>query len=114
MKRLRYRPLDYLVILLSLAAIALSFAKIRRTAETAPRLVITAGKTEYIYVLDKDRTIPVSGEMGESVIRIEGGEARFVSSPCTNKQCIHAGALRKNGDFAACLPNKVIAHIESQ
>lgn len=57
--------------------------------------------------LDQDRQIKVQGVKGASVIQIEGGAVRFVSSPCTHKLCIRSGWLRRAGAATACLPNQV-------
>lgn len=57
--------------------------------------------------LDGDRRVAVAGRRGDSVLAVSGGRARFVSSPCASKHCIHAGWLDAAGDFAACLPNGV-------
>ncbi len=55
----------------------------------------------------EDRLFSISGPLGTTRLQIKGGRIRFVSSPCTGKQCIHAGWLSRAGDFAACLPNRI-------
>lgn len=57
--------------------------------------------------LQQDRRLRIAGRLGDSVIEIRHGKARFLSSPCNSKICIHSGWLHETGEFAACLPNGV-------
>lgn len=57
--------------------------------------------------LQHPQQVTVQGRLGESLIEVKDGRIRFLTSPCHNKFCIHAGWLAKNGDFVACLPNQV-------
>lgn len=68
---------------------------------------MTPDKNKILFSLRDTRDIRIAGPLGETLITIRKGQARFVSSPCAQKQCIHSGWLKRNGDFAACLPNRV-------
>ena len=57
--------------------------------------------------LHLDRTVTVAGKLGDSVLEVRDGRIRFLSSPCPNQICVHAGWLANAGDVAACLPNQV-------
>ena len=37
---------------------------------------------------------------------------RFLDSPCENKLCVIHATLSANGDWNACLPNRIMVHIE--
>ena len=52
---------------------------------------------------EKDLTL----EVGNCEIRVEKHEIYFATSPCPDKICIKAGRLKKSGDFASCVPEKV-------
>lgn len=52
---------------------------------------------------EKDLTLKV----GNCEIRVEKHEIYFANSPCPDKICIKAGRLKKSGDFASCVPEKV-------
>ena len=69
--------------------------------------ILVDGKPVLEAPLDIDRTYSIQGALGQSEIEVKDGRIRFIHSPCTNKQCIHSGWLKKDGDFAACLPNHV-------
>jgi hypothetical protein len=75
---------------------------------------ISAPGKSWVYPLDarKAVTVDARGPLGVSVIRISGGAAWFVSSPCKNKVCIEMGKIHTAGAWAACLPNKVMISIE--
>lgn len=57
--------------------------------------------------LHLDRTVTAAGKLGDSVLEVRDGRIRFLSSPCPNQICVHAGWLANAGDVAACLPNQV-------
>lgn len=69
------------------------------------------GKQVGTYLLRKDSVIDVKGVLGASKISVRDGKASFLSSPCRNKVCVHQGEISKNGQMAACLPNKVVIRI---
>ncbi len=53
-------------------------------------------------------------EVNGCVLSVEKGKISFLSSTCPDKLCEKSGYLSKNGDTAACLPNKVVVRIESK
>ena len=57
--------------------------------------------------LSADRTLHIQGPLGDSVIEVRHGHARFVSSPCRGQVCVQTGWLQSTGDIAACLPNRI-------
>lgn len=63
------------------------------------------------YSLNQTRDIHVKGALGESVIQIVNGRARFLKSPCTNQYCVHQGWLSRAGQAAICLPNALILQL---
>lgn len=52
--------------------------------------------------------------VGGCVLSVSRGEIRFLSADCPDGLCVKSGALSKNGDTAACLPNKVVVKIENR
>lgn len=75
--------------------------------------IMTPDKQKMHFSLRDTRDIRIEGPLGETHIIIRKGQARFVSSPCAQKQCVHSGWLKRNGDFAACLPNRISLFIAS-
>lgn len=59
------------------------------------------------FALDGDGVYPVAGKLGDSMIEVRAGHARFVEAPCRNRVCVATGWLSRSDDFAACAPNGV-------
>jgi hypothetical protein len=57
--------------------------------------------------LRPDRMLHITGPLGESIVEINNGRTRFVSSPCLGQVCVHSGWLSSAGRFSACLPNRI-------
>lgn len=47
------------------------------------------------------------------IISLEKGTIRFKNSDCPDHICINSGILKREGDSAACLPNKTVLQIFS-
>jgi len=64
--------------------------------------------------LDVERTVEVYGKLGRMEIRIEGGRARVVQSPCPLKLCVSSGPIGTSGQMIVCIPNAVVVRIEGE
>ncbi len=109
---LSLKPLDYLCLALCAGTLAGAAVLAFGEGEGDPRAVVTQGSKEWILPLDAPRRLEVAGPLGTSVIEVEDGTARFVSSPCRDELCVSMGRLSEPGSWAACLPNKVFVRIE--
>lgn len=109
-----FRPLDICLLAVYLAAIAASVLLLRGARTGTPLLVITTPDGEFVYPLDKDRTIPAEGALGTSLLVIQGGSASFAESPCPNHTCVQSAAISRHGEWTACLPNQVFMRIEAR
>jgi hypothetical protein len=106
------KPLDIPVIALSaLVAIGSVVFAASARGKTAV-LVVSSPAGEYRYMLDKNVTAPIPGVLGDSIIVIENGRARFVDSPCENKICVLHSPLGAAGHWSACLPNQIMLRVE--
>lgn len=57
---------------------------------------------------------PVQYEMGGGyriVLEAERGKIRFLSSDCPDQVCVHTGWLTQAGQFAACVPGRVLVRL---
>lgn len=50
--------------------------------------------------------------MYSEVILIEKGRIRFKEANCPDKVCVKTGWLTRNGEMAACIPNRTIIEIK--
>ena len=62
------------------------------------------------YPLSRDGVFPLNG--GSNILVIEDGEAWVSEASCPDQICRGMGKISRNGEFIACLPNRVIIVIE--
>ena len=98
---------DWLVICISSVLIALLFATLWSFEPAAKLRIRQNDKIVGTFSLNQTRILNIHGPLGDSVISIQAGQARFVSSPCHNQYCVHQGWLKRVGQVAICLPNQV-------
>jgi len=106
------RPLDYLALVLAVLTVvgASVFAYGGRTQ--ASEVSIENDEGTFLYPLDQDRIVGVSGPLGETIVEIQEGRVHVHESPCRDKICIAAGWLETTGQWTACLPNRVFVRVE--
>ncbi|MDP9142889.1 MAG: NusG domain II-containing protein [Pseudomonadota bacterium] len=99
---------DVLTIAAAAALIGILFARYWQAPVAATQFEVrVASETFGRYALDIDREIRIDGRVGPSMLKVENGRVRFISSPCRNQVCVHGGWFSHSGDAAACLPNRV-------
>jgi len=113
MKKSKFlKPLDILVIAAA-AVLTLAIGGMVYSGEgSSSRIIIRSPDRTWVYPLDAELRVTVSGPIGETVVELGKNHAAIVSSPCDGKTCVAAGELQRNGQWAACLPNKVFVLIE--
>ena len=57
------------------------------------------------------RSFEIDGWQGPSVIEVEDGRVRMVSSHCRDKLCVGMGWMDSGGRSIVCLPNRVVIRI---
>ncbi len=99
--------------LLFLVLITASVTGIFVSREAVPKgsdvLVEVNGKTAYTFALDKDRTFPVPGPCGETVVEIRGGKVRVKEAHCPNRLCERQGWVKSG--VIVCLPNHIVISV---
>jgi hypothetical protein len=108
---MRLKAFDYLAISLSLLAVGgfslYAYAGQSKTGD----VVIEASGVQWIYPLNVDRTEPVKGPLGDTIVVIKDGKAFVQDSPCPDKLCVHMPPISKPGQWIACLPNRVFVRV---
>ena len=102
-----FRVGDWLVALVSLACVFWLFQTLWSNEQAAKVQIRLGDKIYGTYSLNQQRDIHIHGSIGEAIISIANGHARFAKSPCNNQYCIHQGWLKQAGQAAICLPNQI-------
>ncbi|UKI55424.1 MAG: NusG domain II-containing protein [Treponema succinifaciens] len=114
---LRLKPFDIVFILIFLIVIFLSLFNLfrKKNEKTAELFLCRLQKEKNLFTaLQKDGIYKFKGLLGESSIQVESGKAKFLDSPCENKNCIQSGEISVNGQWTACLPNGIFINIEGK
>lgn len=99
-----------LVLLAALVGLVpLSRAATTSAAQDAHVLVVeTTGGVVQRLDARADDDVDLQGPLGATRLRIRGGQAWIVSSPCPGQLCRRMGHLAGPGRVLACLPNRVL------
>ena len=113
-EKARYTRDLIIVGVLLLAALALFFlmrARQDRDTGAGARAVVTVDGPEIgSYPLQKSGTFPLNG--GTNILVVENGEAWVSEADCPDKVCMGMGRISRNGEFIACLPNRLLIVVE--
>jgi hypothetical protein len=105
------KPFDYAVLGLVSIVTLFAFVSAYSGRKGGDFVSIRGGGNDWVFPLSTGERLAVSGPLGETVVEIRDGKARIVSSPCTNQTCVAAGTIHRPGQWAACLPNRVMVSI---
>ena len=112
--RARIKTLDYLIFGGVLLLIGLIAVRTYLHGASVPEISIDAAGTQWIYPLDAQTTVQVSGPLGDTVVSIRDGSVRVLSSPCPEQICVKSGRISRPGQWIACLPNRVFISIRGR
>jgi len=98
---------DWLVLLASLLCVFYLFQTLWSNEHATKVQIMVGDKIYATYSLNQQREVHVHGKLGDAVISIAQGKARFAKSPCQTQYCVHQGWLTRAGQAAICLPNQI-------
>ena len=107
------KPADIAVLVISLAITMVTGGRVYSGRAAPSRVIVRGPDKTWVYPLNAEEKVTVSGSIGETVVEIHQGRAAIVSSPCSGQSCVAAGELHRNGQWVACLPNRVFLLIEA-
>ncbi len=105
-------PFDRKLLYIVTVLVALSFTLLLYRTDGARVVVSANDKIVFVAPLNQDRQVELDGPLGTTVLRIEHGGVRIISSPCPRKVCISMGKASQAGDLIACVPNQLVVRIE--
>lgn len=102
---------DLLLVGILLLAAILLFFYVRSGQDVGAVAVVTVdGEEVGRYPLKKSGTFSLNG--GSNILVIEDGMAWVSEASCPDKVCMGMGKISRNGEFIACLQNRLIVVIE--
>jgi hypothetical protein len=104
---------DIAIAALGIALVLFFSVRVYSPGGAAARIVVEGDGRRWEFPLDAVETIKIAGPLGDTVVELGGMGARVVSSPCANQICTAAGAIRRHGQWVACLPNRVMIRVEA-
>lgn len=100
-------------MILALGIVVFSAFAVYGSNGGVPQVILESDGRRWEFPLDAAETIAVPGPLGDTVIELQGNEARIIASPCTGQNCVAAGAISHHGQWIACLPNRVMVSIQA-
>lgn len=107
----RFRPWDLVILTLSVIITLWAFFLVYHTENRELQVVIEGAEQSWVFPLSANEEIHVAGPLGDTVVIIHNGAVHIHSSPCHNQLCVAMGEIRSQGQWIACLPNKVFVRI---
>lgn len=101
------------IVLLSIICIfsIVLFVFVAQNTEGTMQVKITTEQGDFIYPLNKDKNLAFEGPVGTTSIKIFDSKVDVLQSPGRKQICVNAKYIEKNGQWLACLPNKVFLRI---
>lgn len=107
-----FRPGDALLYFVCIAAAAVGLVTgLGGSKGRSVQISSPAGR--YRYSLDGVREVRVRGAQGLLVVQVSNGQARVVEAFCPDHICVRRGWISREGDSAACVPNRTVIRIEA-
>ncbi|MCL1992447.1 MAG: NusG domain II-containing protein [Spirochaetes bacterium] len=107
------KPFDFAILTLALALTGFSVYSVYFVPRDFAQVLIEGSGLRWVFPLDSTtQTVAVAGPLGDTIVRIQGGQTWVESSPCDNQVCVMTGRLQGQWGFAACLPNHVLLVIQ--
>lgn len=100
-----------IIVILCIAVSAYFLHYVLRDAGSNLVTVKVNGVIEGTYNLKEDQEIKING--GTNILAIKNGEADMVEADCPDKLCVNQKPVSRNRENIICLPNKVIAEVQS-
>lgn len=108
------KPFDYLIIIVVCVCIAVISYRLYAIDHRPPMVNVKSESGLSLYSIDTKHHLEVNGPLGITHVEIADGKVRVVDSPCRDKLCLLKGDLEKNGDWTACMPNKVYVGVQGK
>ncbi len=115
LKVLRYvKPLDAVIIAGYLVLLVILSLFIFDRGTGLSQVEIKTAQDIFIYQLQENATLSFQGPLGVTSVIIKDEKVSVTDSPGPLKICIKSSPIQNNGEWLACLPNRVFIRIVKQ
>ncbi len=102
---------DYIALVITVSFTVIVFIGSFSVKSSFLEVYIESENKTWIYPLKSFNEQSISGPSGNTVFVIENGFVYIQESDCSEKTCIKSGKIWKQGQWLACLPNRVFIGI---
>lgn len=108
------RPYDLLILLGTVIVIAglIYYSYAGKTDRTIVEIRSAEGTSAYL--LSEDAEIVLQGPLGETHVSIVDESVQVLSDPGPLQICVNVGRITRQGQWLACLPNRVLITIQGK
>lgn len=106
-----FRPLDGIVLALVATASAWGFTAFRLSPGGKAEIHVGGKRFGWYALQGPDREVQVPTAIGTVRLRIGGGSAQVMASPCRNQICVRMGSARHAHSELVCMPARLLVHI---
>ncbi len=112
---LRYvKPLDVVIIAGYLVLLVMLSLFIFDRGTGLSQVEIKTAQDTFIYQLQENATLSFQGPLGVTSVIIQDEKVSVTDSPGPLKICIKSSPIENNGEWLACLPNRIFIRIVKQ
>ncbi len=109
--KLKRNDVILIVIIVCIALLALLLHQVIGGEGAGIVTVKVDGRIEGTYSLAEDQEVEIND--GTNLLLIKDGKADMIEADCPDQLCVNQKAIDKNNENIICLPNKVVATIDS-
>ena len=108
----RLKPFDIIIILLVSILTFFMIYRVYAAPQEKAQILIQSQNGEWTYPAEAKEKLDVLGPLGYTTVIIKDNRAWIENSPCVNQNCVAAGEITRQGQWAACLPNNILLMIQ--
>ena len=108
MRYLKALDIPIIILLVILSALPLFIS-----SKSASYVLVTTDEGSYLFPLLENMERSFSGPVGKTVIKVEEGKVRIISSDCPEKTCMHS-YIDRAPSALICLPNHISVTIKGE
>ncbi|MFW5995595.1 MAG: NusG domain II-containing protein [Spirochaetia bacterium] len=105
------RLLDYVALAVALLVV-LGFSLAAASGGQGEKVEIKSEEGEFVYPLEEDRELTLSGPLGTTDIVIRDGRVQVTRDPGPQQICVRQGWIENSGEWLACLPSRIFIEIQ--